>query len=169
MDLAVLLARVLHVVGGVFWAGAMIFNAAFLLPAMVEAGPEGAKVAAGLMRRRFVDVMPVVALLTVLSGFYLYWRASAGDPAFMGSAVGMIYGVGAVAALVALGIGIAVVRPSIVQATALSQSAAGLEPAARDKALADAQALRQRVGSAGRLVAWLWAVAAVSMAVARYL
>ena len=58
MDLLLLTARLLHVVLGVFWAGALIFTAVFLLPSIRDAGPDGAKVAAGLMRRRFLDVLP---------------------------------------------------------------------------------------------------------------
>jgi len=50
MDATLLLARVVHIVGGVFWVGAMIFTSAFLLPAVRDAGPEGGKVVMGLAR-----------------------------------------------------------------------------------------------------------------------
>lgn len=169
VDLLMVLARVLHIGLGVFWAGTLIFNAAFLLPSIRDAGPDGAKVAAGLMRRRFLDVMPVAALLTVVSGFYLYWRVSAGfAPDYMGSPVGMTYGIGSVAALIAFGLGLGVMRPAMLRAAALTQSAApGGEE--RERTLAAAQALRARAAAAGRAVAWLLAAAVVTMAVARYL
>lgn len=170
MDLPFLLARVLHVALGVFWAGTLVFNAAFLLPSIRDAGPEGAKVAGGLMRRRFLDIMPVVALVTVLSGLYLYWRVSAGfAPDYMGSGPGIAYGVGSVAAVVAMGFGIGVMRPSMLRAATLTQSAAGLAGAEATQALANAQALRARAGAAGRVVAWLLTVATLTMALARYL
>lgn len=170
MDPLFVVSRVLHVGLGVFWAGTLVFNAAFLLPSIREAGPDGAKVAAGLMRRRFLDLMPVVALVTVLSGLYLYWRVSAGwDPVYMGSAPGMAYGVGAVASLIALGAGVGVLRPAMLRAASLTQSAAGLAANDASQALATAQALRARAGAAARAVAWLLAVATVTMALARYL
>ena len=75
MDMPLILARVLHISMGVFWAGTIVFNAIFLSPSMRDAGPDGAKVAAGLMKRRFLDVMPIVALTSILSGLYLLWRA----------------------------------------------------------------------------------------------
>ncbi len=170
MDPMLLLVRLLHVGLGVFWAGALIFNALFLLPAIREAGPEGAKVAAGLMRRRFLDVLPAVAILTVLSGFWLYWRVSAGfSQGYMRSRTGMAYGLGGVAALLALGLGLAIVRRSMLRAASLSQAAALASGPERDAQLATAQALRARAAAAGRIVAGLLALTAATMAVGRYL
>lgn len=107
MDLLFLTARVVHMVLGVFWVGTLMFSALFLLPAIRDAGPDGAKVAAGLMRRRFLDVLPAAAAVTVLSGFWLYWRVSAGfSSGYMGSSPGMAYGLGGLAAVLALGLGV---------------------------------------------------------------
>jgi hypothetical protein len=170
MDFIFLVARILHVASGVFWAGTLVFSAAFLLPSIRDAGPDGAKVSAGLMRRRFLDIMPVVAALTVLSGFYLYWLASAGfSAAYMSSPMGMTYGVGAIAALGALGLGVGILRPAMLRAAALSQAAAGAPPEERERALNAAQALRARAGAAGQVVAWLLGTTTVAMAIARYL
>jgi uncharacterized membrane protein len=170
MDLLLLAARLLHVVLGVFWAGTLIFSAVFLVPAIRDAGPDGAKVAAGLLRRRFLDVLPIAALLTVLSGFWLYWRASAGfSPGYMGSLAGMAYGLGGVSAVLALGLGLFIVRPSMLRAAALSQAAAAGSPPEREATAGTAQALRARAAGAGRIVAGLLAVAAVAMALGRYL
>lgn len=170
MDHPFLFARLIHITGGVFWAGAMIFNAAFLLPSMRDAGPDAAKVSAGLMRRRFLDVIPAVAILTILSGLYLYWRVSAGfSPDFMRSPVSVAYTLGLIAALTALGFGLGIVRPSMLRAAALSQAASGMAASEAAAALATAQALRARAGKAAPVVAWLLVVTTVAMAVARYL
>lgn len=170
MDASLITARLLHVLLGVFWAGTLMFNAIFLGPSVRDAGPDGAKVMAGLMKRRFLDIMPVVALLNVLSGYYLYWRASAGfAPAYMRSTPGMAYGLGAVAATVAFLIGVGIMRPSMLRAASLSQSAASAAPADRDRAMGEVQALRMRAGKAGQAVAWLLGATTAVMAVARYL
>ncbi|OGU09083.1 MAG: hypothetical protein A2W29_03050 [Gemmatimonadetes bacterium RBG_16_66_8] len=161
MGFMLLLMRVIHIVLGVFWAGTMIFNALFLFPAIRDAGPDGAKVAAGLMRRRFLDVMPVVALLTIMSGLWLYWLDSGGfQPAFMRSSMGRMLGLGTVATLVAFALGVAIVRPAMLSAAALSQD---------PTQLAAAQALRMRAAGYGRVIAVLLAVAAAAMAMARYI
>ncbi len=170
MDVSILIARVLHIGLGVFWAGAMIFVAAFLLPSIQEAGPDGAKVAVGLAKRRFLDIMPVAALVTVLSGFYLYWKSSAGfSPDYMGSPTGMAIGLGSVTALLALALGLTIVRPSMKRAMKLAQAAAGAPAESREGMQAEAQTLRGKAAGAGKAVAWLLAATTIAMAVARYL
>lgn len=161
MGFILLVMRVLHIVLSVFWAGTLIFNAIFLVPAIRDAGPEGAKVVAGLMRRRFLDVMPAVAALAIASGLWLYWFDSGGFQArFMRSTLGVTLGVGAAAAVAAFVLGVGILRPAMLKAAALSQDPAQL---------AAAQALRMRAGSVGRVIAGLLTFAAAAMAIARYL
>ena len=84
MSFGIAVARIIHVLGGVIWVGSMFFVSVFLIPAMTEAGPDAAKVSAALNRRNWMVVVPVIALLTILSGLWLYWRASSGfNPAYM--------------------------------------------------------------------------------------
>jgi hypothetical protein len=170
MNALLLVMRVVHVLCGVFWAGALIFMALFLTPALRDAGPDGAKVGLGLQQRRLVDVMPLVAVLTVLSGLWLLWHLSGGfQPAFFHSGTGTAISLGAASALVALGIGLAVMRPAMVGAARIAQAAAAAAPGERDAHLAAAQRLRQRAATAGNVIAVLLAIAVVAMALARYL
>ena len=166
MDSVLLLVRVLHIVSGVFWAGTLMFMAFFLFPSIRDAGPEGGKVVAQLTRRRFTEITPVIALVSILSGFWLYWRASAGfESAYMGSTAGMTYGVGAAAAVLSLIIGLSVVRPSMKRAAAL-MAASGGKP--DEAAMVQIQRLRGRAGKGGQVVALLLLVAVSAMAVGRY-
>ena len=156
-----LVMRVLHIATGVFWAGTLMFNAAFLIPAFRDAGPDGAKVAAALARRRFLDIMPWIAALTIVSGIWLYWFDSVGfRPPFMRSRMGISLGVGALAAVIAFILGVAVMRPAMNKAMRLGQ-----DPAQQ----AAAQALRVRAGILGRVIAALLGIAVAGMAVARYI
>ena len=169
MGATFMIARVLHVCLGVFWVGVMVFNAAFLGPALRDAGSDGAKVFGALLRRRMLDIIPVVALLNILSGLYLYWRVSGGfSPAYMRSSMGMTFGVGSAAALAAFVIGMAIVRPSMIAASAQGQAAAAAAPEEEGALLAEAGALRARAGAWGQVVAWLLAGATLAMAVGRY-
>ena len=164
-----LIARLLHIVLGAFWVGALIFNAAFLFPAMRDAGPDAAKVGAGLMRRRLFDVLPLVALLTLLSGVWLLWWVSGGfQPEYMRSRPAMVYSLGALAGIVAFALGIGIMRPAMLRAAALSQAAASLSGGERDAQLGKAQALRMRAGVTGRFVAALLTVSIGLMAIGRY-
>ncbi len=156
-----LVMRVLHIAMGVFWAGTMMFNAAFLMPAVRDAGPDGAKVAAALARRRFMEIMPWIAALTIVSGVWLYWFDSVGfRPPFMRSRMGISLGVGALAALIAFVLGVAAMRPAMTKAMRLGQ-----DPSQQ----AAAQALRVRAGVLGRVISALLGIAVAAMAVARYI
>jgi len=161
--------RLLHILLGVFWAGTMIFNSVFLFPAVRDAGPDGAKVAAGLARRGFLAIMPIVAGLNILSGLWLFWRVSGGfQPSFMHSATGMTFGLGGAAAIAAFVIAVSVVRPAMQRAGVLAEGAARAPAAERDAQLAAAQGLRLRAASAGQVVSVLLVLAVGAMALARY-
>lgn len=166
-----LIMRLLHVGLGVFWAGALFFMAWFLIPSTRDVGPDGAKVVIALQRRGFMNVLPTTAVLTILTGLVLMWRVSAGfQPAWSRSPGGMSLGIGAVAAIVAFGIGVGIMRSATLKANALTQIVAQLtDVAAKEARVADIQALRMRAARAARWVAGLLAITVVTMSVARYL
>jgi len=166
-----LLLRVIHILCGVYWAGALFFVATFLEPSVRAAGPDGAKVMQSIMQRRFLDIMPAVALLTILSGIELYRRVSGGFAvAWITSGHGTSITVGAVAALVAFTIGVSVLRPAAKRAGPLAQSAMQLpEGAEREARMAEVQRLRRLTALGGRWVAAFLALAVLGMAAARYL
>ena len=171
MNLLVVTLRLFHIVLGMFWAGTLVFFAAFLVPSVRDVGPDGAKVMAALQRRRFLDVIPAVAALTILSGLWLYWRLSGGfSSAWVTSRAGVALGLGGLLSIVAFGIGIGIMRPAALRAAALAQrQATSPEGPDRDAQLAVVQQLRQRTATAGRFVAVLLILATALMAVARYL
>jgi hypothetical protein len=171
MNVVMIVLRLVHMGLGVFWAGAIFFVVIFLEPSVREAGPDGAKVMRGIMRRRYLNWLPLVAGLTILSGLALLERASVGfNGVWFASPVGMGYTTGGVAAIVALIIGVFVMRRSVLKAAGLG---AALEKNPddpnRDTTMVQIQALRHRARIAGRWVAGLLTVAVVTMAVARYL
>lgn len=171
MAVVPLTLRVIHIVCGVYWAGTLLFVATFLEPSIRAVGPDGAKVMQALMRRRYLDVMPVVALLTILTGLDLYRRVSAGfSMVWITSRPGMSITIGAVAALIAFAVGVGVMRPAAKKIGPLGQTTQQLpEGPERDVRLAELQGLRRRTALAGRWVAGLLAIAVIGMAAARYL
>ncbi|HEX9892290.1 MAG TPA: hypothetical protein VGA78_00135 [Gemmatimonadales bacterium] len=170
MDPLVLTLRLLHVGFGVFWAGAVMFSTFFLMPAVADAGPDGGKVMAALQRRRILEVLPLVALITIGSGFWLYFRMANGDPAWARSRVGMALGVGGLAAVLALIAGLTVMRPANLKAMALAASVMKMsEGPDRAAQMVVLQGLRRRGVLAARVIALLLMVTTALMAVARYL
>jgi len=169
MDPLLVLLRVVHVVGGVFWAGAVLFVVHFLEPAVRDAGPDGARVMQALQKRRYLDVIPAVALLTVVSGFWLYWRVFGRfHPGPGASGAELWLGVGGLASVVALVIGMAVMRPSSVRVGRLAAELAQAPPERREAVGAELARVRGRLRVAGRWMAALLGIAILCMAVGRY-
>lgn len=163
--------RLLHIVLGVIWAGTLIFFATYLVPSVREAGPDGMKVMAAIQRRRFLDVMPVVAAVTILSGLWLYWRMSGGfNWNWMMSSMGLALGIGGVLSIIAFTIGVGVMRPATLRAGAIARQMSSVqEEPERQRQQQQVKDLRMRSAKAGRAVALLLFGTTALMAVARYL
>ncbi len=169
MDPLLIVLRVVHVVGGVFWAGAVLFVVHFLEPAVRDAGPDGAKVMQALQKRRYLDVMPVIAALTLVSGFSLYWRTFGRvHPGPGASGPELVLGIGGLVTVVAFVIGVTVMRPSALHIGRVGAQLAQAPPEKREGLGAELARLRNRMRVAGRWVAALLGIAIVCMAVARY-
>jgi uncharacterized membrane protein len=169
MDVALIVARLLHVLAGVFWAGTMFFISRFLFPAVTDAGPAGGVVMSGLMKRGLTAAIPIAAITAVLSGIYLLYRASSGfDDAYMGSGPGMTYSIGGTAAIIALLIGGTIVRSSTEKAMKLTESAMSLPESERGAMMSEATVLRAKAVSATKIVALLILITVICMAIGRY-
>jgi hypothetical protein len=166
-----LVLRLIHIVGGVLWVGAVALMTSFVVPAVRSAGAQGGRVMQELMQRRRLPVyMNVVAGLTMLSGLAMYGQlAAATNGAWAGSRPGMAFGFGGLAAIVAAVIGGVVIGPAGRKLAALGErvQAAGGPPSAEQAA--QMQALQARLGRTTRVVALLLLIAAGAMAIARYL
>ena len=67
-----LIVRVIHVISASIWIGAAFFAAWFLMPAIRDTGPDGGTVMMAVQKRGWVAAVPIIATLTVVSGFWLY-------------------------------------------------------------------------------------------------
>jgi uncharacterized membrane protein len=165
-----ILLRLIHVLFGVFWAGTAIFNAAFLIPTVRALGPAGGRVMQEIAEKRKLPIYFFVSgILTVLSGFGLYWYDSAGfTNGFMRSRGGMTFGFGGLIALITLLLGIFVITPAAIRASKLGASiAAGGKPPTPEHG-AEMQRLQAKLGKMGSLAAVLLTLTTIAMAVARY-
>ena len=171
MDPLVIILRLVHVASGALWVGMMFYATFFLMPAGQEAGPEGGKVMAAVQRRGIMTVMPILAIATLISGLWLYLRASGGQHAeFARSGPGLAFGLGGLAAIAAFLTGMIVMRPAMMKAMALAQSLGpSATPEERQRVGAESQRLRARSAVAGKAVNHLLFFAVAAMAVARYL
>jgi len=161
--------RLVHIVAGIVWVGSAVFGALFLFPTARAAGAEGGRFIERLMRR-VGPAMGIAMLLTVIPGFIMYGRLSAGfNRAWVTSRPGLALGAGAVAAILAVLVGAAVNAPAGAKMAVLRKSfeAQGGVPTATQAA--QLQTLQSRVERGAQVVAALLLIAAGTMAVARYL
>src|SRR5262245_3451070 len=96
MDIVMITLRLLHIVFGVFWAGAIFFFVSFLEPSIRESMPEGGKVTQALIRRGYLNALPGIAAVTILAGFALMWKVSGHfSPGWFSSGTGRALSLGA--------------------------------------------------------------------------
>jgi uncharacterized membrane protein len=165
-----LLLRLIHILAGVFWAGSAFILAGFLIPTVRETGAEGGRFMGHLVTRRRLPVFVGIAmLLTVLSGLIMYGRAAAATHGtWPGTAPGIGYGVGALAALLGGAIGMGVSGAAAKRMAAIGQRVAEAgRPSPEQQA--EIQGLQRRMMLGARIAAGLIAIAVVAMATARYL
>ena len=161
--------RVVHVALGATWLGMAVLITYFLLPAVQEVGPDGGKVVIALMRRGLAVFIPSIAGLTVLSGFYLYWRFTGGfDPVLSGSMGARVFGTGGVLGLIAAIIASSVVSKNMKKAVALMQQLGAADAATRASLTERAMAHRTKAAAGARTVAILLIVTIVLMALGHY-
>jgi uncharacterized membrane protein len=148
--------RALHILVAAAWFGAAAFLTIYLMPALGRLEPRGGAVLQALEGRGLHRFMAANAGLTVLSGGWLYWTLTAGfKPAAITSTMGLVYGLGGLAGLLAAIIGGAVIGRSVKRLAALG----GIDGAATDTAAV----LQRRIRLGSRCALGLMLLALLAM------
>lgn len=166
----VLILRLIHIVAGSFWVGAVFTNAFFLLPTAVALGPEAAKFQYHLGRQRhFSRVILASAATTVLAGIWLLWITTDGlDPDLMFRTPNLGFTVGGVAAILTFALGSTYVYPRTERVIRIMSGAMseGRGPSPDEQARLGR--LRGELVRAGWVVVVGLSISIASMATARY-
>ena len=157
----ILLARALHILGGVTWAGSMFLLTWVVFPIGAQHAADGAGRWVGMIARKAGPVTGISAMLTVLSGIYLMLVIHPGDR----SAGGLVLQAGALAAILSFFTGIFIGRPAGQKLLQLMQQQSSTPSAAE---LAEREGLRKRAAFGSGLTAILLVLAVLAMATFRY-
>jgi len=164
MNIEMMALRIVHLVGGVFWVGAVFFIAYFLQPTLKQAGPAAAgPIMMGLNQRKLFTIIPLVAVISILAGARMMQIVSGGFfTDYFWSSAGRWYAGSSVPALIGFLVGVFIGRPAMLK---------GLKLAAEDgeKHKDAIAALQLRSTLAMRLAASMLALSLVGMAIARYM
>jgi uncharacterized membrane protein len=167
MNYYVIALRLVHIISGVFWVGSGLTMFFFIGPTLGATAEAGQKFAQHLMlKTRFTAILTASAILTVLAGALLYWRDSDGlSSNWMHTAQGLGFGVGAFFALIGLVFGV------IVGSTngALAKLGSQIQGKPTPDQMAQIGALRKRLSLVSPINAYSLIIAALLMAIARYL
>ncbi len=171
MDIVILVLRLLHIFGGIFWVGASLMLVGFLTPAVQASGQAGGQVMQRLMTRsRFNSIFGLAGLVTVLAGVLLYLRASGGlQLAWITSAPGLALTIGGLAGIAAAGIGGGVAGRTAQKIGQLNAQLGRNQGAPSEAQLSELRRLQQKMQWAQRLSVGLMVIAVAGMAIARYL
>jgi len=155
----------LHVFFGIIWAGGAIATGLFIVPSVVEAGPPGGAVMAGVVKRRFPIVMTVSAIIVVLAGARLYMLRFSSE--WLMTSQGLVLTLGAILGIGAFVLGVFIQRPLVGRVSALAaQIASSGRPPTPDQS-SQMQVMRDRLKKIAALTAWHLLGAAALMSVQR--
>lgn len=166
----VLIMRVIHILSGVAWAGGAFMLAGFVTPAVQKSGPAGGQV----MQRmagpgRLSSFMTIVALLTTLSGLYLFdVRSNHFNMEWIGTPAGIALSIGALAGVAAFLHGGFVTGRLTSRAAKLGQEMAANQGPPPPEKLAEMAALQERLVRNGRISALLLLIAVGGMSLTGY-
>jgi uncharacterized membrane protein len=164
-----LVLRLLHIGGGVFWAGATFVFAGFIEPTAGAAGQDGARFLQRLAGGRYPPTMMAAGLITVLAGIALLWVDSGGlQPAFMGSRLGITLSIGGTCGILAAVVGIGLAARNAYRLKGVAATIQSQKGGPTTEQLTQVAAIQGRLRMGGRLTAMLLGIAVICMAIARY-
>lgn len=171
MHVYLILLRILHIVGGIFWAGTILFFAFYLFPAVIRSGPEGGKIMQVVTgTRKLPLVLTTAGLITVISGLLLIWELSKGFTlSWFNSKYGIALSIGGITAIIALLQGFLINKPGVERMQAIGKAAAMRGGPPTPDELNEIGRIRARVFLSTQWLAIWIIISVVMMSVARYL
>jgi uncharacterized membrane protein len=164
--------RVIHVMLAIAWGGGLFLLVVFLQPTAKAVGPAAGPFMRELLAvRHLTDWILRIAGVTIVSGGFLYWHdmqtyGGLGD--FLGTAFGLWLTIGALAAIVAVGIGGALTKPALERSLAIGAQIAQSGDQPSPGLVQELAALQAKGRSLAIANLALVSLAAFAMSTARY-
>ena len=165
--------RIVHIMAGIAWAGSAYMLVVYVQPSAAAIGPAGAPFMMQLLgKRRLVDGLIGLGSITVIGGLFLYWHdwhLYGTFSSWVGSRFGIVITVGAISAIVALGFGVFGTRPNVKRLLAMAQRAAASGGPPSPELAQEIAQTQRLLKILARVSLGFIAIAALCMAVGRYL
>jgi uncharacterized membrane protein len=166
MDLLVLILRLIHIFGAVYWAGGSFLLVSIIQPAAMKSGEDGRKFMQYLgSKSKLSSSMGGAAVFAMLSGLILYYRLFNNNfGGVMSSGYGIFLSLGALFGILAWVAGLYFQGRAASRMQALNQQMAAAGSPPTPDQLAEMQALAKQMSMGGRIVATLLTLALIGMA-----
>jgi uncharacterized membrane protein len=170
MAILIIVLRATHILGGIFWTGASLVLYGFVVPSANATRPDSSRFMQHLAASSGLTVwMQVASWATVICGVALFAPVTGQlEPAIMRSPRGMLLSVGALLAIGAFLEGIFVTGPAGQRIAAVGREILATGKAPTPEQVQQLLAVQGRLQRAGMRGAIMLTLAAVLMAVARY-
>ncbi|HEX9838187.1 MAG TPA: DUF2269 family protein [Anaerolineales bacterium] len=165
MSALIIVLRLIHIIGGVFWVGTALLMTFFINPSIQATAEAGQKFLGHLITKTPLgQVHGLSAVLTVLAGASLYWIDSQGFTSdWMTSGAGLGFGIGGLFGL--LGVITSIIHALNLRALATAAQVQG-EPTPEQ--IDKIRATQKRLGVVSRVDTAVLLFALIFMATARY-
>ena len=170
MDILMVILRLIHIIGGVFWVGTVWYFTLFFLPRVKTFGQDTGRIMQTMSGQPFPTYMTTAALSVALSGIIMYWRTSAGfSTAWIFTLPGIVLTLAALLGIFAVVEGLVVSRPASERMAALGRQAATAGGPPAPAVIQEMQALSAKLEHAVYRTAGIVLLTVIGMAVFRYL
>lgn len=171
MLVLLLILRIVHILGGVFWAGSSFLMAGYVEPTIRASGDDGRRFMQRFASQSgFSMSMLIAASATVIAGYWMWWIVSDGlSRAWLETGRGTGLTIGILAASVAFVVGYVMQNLSIRKLMAIGGKVAASGGPPSPEQAAEMARLTGTVRRGGRIVSALLVLAVIMMATARYL
>ncbi len=158
--------RLIHILGGMYWFGAVLAMYYFITPTVAATGDAGQQFMRQLGGKSgFSTSILIAALSAAAAGAWLYWIDSNGlQSDWLKSSSGSVFGLGGFFGAIALVLGIVVNRTF----AALGKLGMQIQGKPTPEQMAQIQALQKRAGKATQYTCYTLIVSATCMALARF-
>ncbi|MCP4359275.1 MAG: hypothetical protein GY796_14780 [Chloroflexi bacterium] len=171
MQFLLILMRLTHILAGVAWAGGAFLLTGFVTPAAQKSGPAGGQVMQQMSGPgKMPSFMTAVALLTTLSGLYLFdVRSGHFNMDWITTPVGIALSIGALAGIAAFLHGLFATGPLTKKVAALGQEMAANQGPPSPEQLAQMGKLQEKLARNGRISALLLLITVGGMSLTGYI
>ena len=167
MNYLIEVLRLVHILGGMFWFGAVMMMYFFIVPSVTATGESGQQFMKYMGAKSGMSTSILVAAVSAcIAGAWMYWLNSDGlQSAWMYSSSGIMFALGGIFGGIALVAGIVVNRAL----AGMGALGAQIQGKPTPEQMAKIQSLQKRNGLAMRITTYSMILTGLCMALARYL